>query len=174
MPFPKYLNEEVKVIISSYKRISPYQTFVNAKIGGHYVNSVLSTIEARKKGFDEALLLDMEGYIAEGPGENIFFIRDNVLYTPTEHSILPGITRDTVIKFAKDLGYEVVIRPINVYELEYFEEVFFTGTAAEITPIKQINDIKYSTKKSREIRVYYLKIVLGKVEKYLDWIDVLY
>ncbi len=170
--FPKYLGEEVvSVKISSYRRIHPNTFKVDAKIGGYYVNSVLATLEAKEFGFDEALLLDYEGNIAEGPGENIFFIKGDKLITPPAISILPGITRDSVIAFARDLGYEVEIRNVHVTELELFDEAFFTGTAAEITPIKRINRIEYSTKKSREIQNYYQKIVRGEIEKYLHWID---
>jgi branched-chain amino acid aminotransferase len=171
--FPKYLPDDIKVMISSYRRLNPAQTHIHAKIGGHYVNSILATIEAKKFGYDEALLLDMDGFVAEGPGENIFFIKDNTLYTPPDISILPGITRNCVIEFAKDLGYDVVIKPISVHELPHFEEAFFTGTAAEITPISKIEDISYSTKKSKEFQKYYSDIVRGRIEKYTHWIHII-
>jgi branched-chain amino acid aminotransferase len=172
--FPKYLGaESIKVKISSYGRISPLITEPRAKITGHYLNSVLATMEAKAMGYDEALLLDMDGNVAEGPGENIFFVKDNILVTPSSGSILEGITRDSVMKFASDLGLKVEVRNVSVHELECFDEAFFTGTAAEITPIRQINDITYSIDVSKKVQKYYLDIVRGKVKKYLDWIDVI-
>ncbi len=171
--FPSYLgNNAVRVKISSYRRIHPMISDPRAKLSGHYLNSVLATLEAREMGYDEAIMLDLEGNIAEGPGENIFFVKDNVLVTPSSDSILEGITRDSVIKLANDLGFEVQIRNVSVHELECFDEAFFTGTAAEITPIRQINNITYRVEASKEIQKYYMDIVRGKVEKYLNWIEI--
>ncbi len=169
--FPKYLEEEVRVKISSYRRMNHLFTNPEAKISGHYFNSVLATLEAKEFGYDEALMLDSEGNIAEGPGENIFFIKGETLITPPSGSILQGITRDTVLKFAKDLGFRTIIRNVSVHELECFDEAFFTGTAAEITPIKEINSIKYATSLSKKIQKYYQKIVRGEIEKYEKWIE---
>ncbi len=170
--FPKYLSHEsVRVKISSYKRISPLITQPRAKLTGNYLNSVLATMEARGMGYDEALLLDHYGNIAEGPGENIFFIKDDTLITPALENILEGITRDTVLSFAPELGMRVEIRNVSVHELECFDEAFFTGTAAEITPIREINGINYNVEISKKIQRHYLDIVRGKVKEYLDWID---
>ncbi len=169
--FPKYLGDDVRVKISSYHRMNRLITNPEAKICGHYFNSVLATIEAREFGYDEALMLDLDGNVAEGPGENIFFIKDDKLITPPTGSILAGITRDTVLKFAEELGYTAEVRTVSVHELPCFDEAFFTGTAAEITPIKEINNIQYSTTRAKEIQKYYQKVVRGEIEKYAGWID---
>lgn len=140
-PWGSYLGESlIKLKISSYMRIHPKSTDIQAKISGHYANSILASQEIFKKGFDEALLLDYEGNVAEGPGENIFMVKNSVLKTPTTNNVLKGITRDCVIKIAKDKGYKVEETKIAPEELKDADEAFLTGTAAEITPIGQVDD----------------------------------
>lgn len=136
----KYLgNDLLNVLVSSYQKQDPKVYPVDAKVTGHYANSILATTEARKKGFDEALLLDSNGYVAEGPGTNFFFEKDDVLYTPPADSILPGITRATIIDLARKLDYRVEEKFFTVAELEEADTAFFTGTAAEIIGIRSVN-----------------------------------
>lgn len=170
--WPKYLKEEVKVKVSKFIRLHPQSVVSSAKVCGYYVNSIFATFDVKKDGYDEALLLDHRGFVAEGPGENIFMVKNKTLYTPRLGSILPGITRDTVIKIAKDFGYKVREKDITLKELFSAEELFFTGTAAEITPIIQINQYKKKTGEvSSKIRNYYKDIVTGKVKKYYQWLS---
>ena len=140
-PFGKYLPPEgIRATIVSWRRVSNTMLPVMAKIGGIYVNSVLALVEARSKGFDEAILMDANGYIAEGSGENIFIVRKGKIYTPpTYASILEGITRDTIITLATDEGIPVEERPIAREEVYIADEVFLVGTAAEVTPVVEID-----------------------------------
>jgi branched-chain amino acid aminotransferase len=136
-----YLGEKLlRLKISSYRRISPRNFKVEAKVSGHYVNSILATQEAKDLGYDEALLLDNDGFVAEGPGANVFIEKDNVLYTPQLGSILPGITRATVLEICTELGIEVVERKITPEELLQADSVFLCGTAAEIVGVASIDD----------------------------------
>ncbi len=175
-PWPKYLaGDAIKVKIAEIKRINPESLKVEAKVTGHYINSILASIEAKEKGFDEALLLDLDGKVAEGPGENIFLIKDNKLITPSKGSILPGITRDSVIELAKDLGYEVEERKIRLQEIFGASELFFTGTAAEITAIRQVDDKIIGDGKigkvTEKLKKEFLKVVHGENEKYEKWLS---
>src|SRR5690606_36468559 len=113
-----------------------------AKANGHYINSMLALNEALTGGADEALLLDPEGYVAEGSAENIFVVRNNVIYTPELTSCLNGITRNTIFTLAKELGYDVIEKRITRDEVYIADEVFFTGTAAEVTPVRELDDRK--------------------------------
>ncbi|MEK6823113.1 MAG: branched-chain amino acid transaminase, partial [Nanoarchaeota archaeon] len=135
-PWPAFLGDKpIKVKTSSFIRIHPKSTHADAKITGHYINSLLAAQEAHAEGYDEALLLDWEGFVAEGPGENVFAVKDGVLYTPPLGAILPGITRDSVITIARDLGIEVRQMTLTPQDLRNAEELFFTGTAVEVAPI---------------------------------------
>lgn len=170
-PFNYLEKETIKVKISSFKRINNKTTNVFAKIGGNYINSIFAHIEALEMGFDEALLLDENNYIAEGSGENVFFIKENTIYTPLINNILPGITRDSVIKIAKDLGFKVIEKNIDVSELKYYEEAFFTGTAAEIKKIGVIDEIVFEQfEKTQLIKEKFDLIKRGKDKKYLNWL----
>jgi branched chain amino acid aminotransferase apoenzyme (EC 2.6.1.42) len=179
-PFGKYLPPQgIRAAVVSWRRVHNTMLPVMAKIGGIYVNSVLALAEARSKGFDEALLMDASGYIVEGSGENIFIVRNGKLYTPPSHaSILEGITRDTVIKLAVDSGMSVEERPITREEVYTADEVFLTGTAAEITPVVEVDGRPIGdgapgpvTKKLAEL---YVKVVRGEVERYLKWVTPVY
>lgn len=133
-------NDYVDVKISSYKRIHPDSTIIEAKLCGHYVNSILAALELEGTPYHEALLLDSDGFIAEGVGENFFMVKNGIIYTPKLGAILPGITRDTIIQLAKQLNLELLeanITPTKVYTAD---EAFFTGTAVEVTAIRSIND----------------------------------
>ena len=143
-PWGAYLGEEgmkkgIRCKISSFTRHHPNITMIKAKANGNYMNSIMANTEARQGGFDEAILLDAAGYVAEGSGENIFIVRNGVLYTPALDVALDGITRRTVISIAKDMGVEVQEKRITRDELYIADEAFFTGTAAEVTPIREID-----------------------------------
>ncbi len=174
----KYLPQSVKVKISSYRRISEKSTVPDAKISGHYVNSILAGAEVVKEGYDEALLLDHNDAIAEGPGENIFFIKNGKIYTPKIGKILGGITRASIIDLSKSLDYEVIEKEIFPNELGDFEGAFFTGTAAEVTPIAEITDLnnkKYLFNANNDvvndIKENFFKIIDGDSEFTKKWFE---
>jgi branched-chain amino acid aminotransferase len=152
-----YLGEEaiekgVDMRIASWRRIAPNTIPSSAKAGGNYLNSSLIKMEAVLDGYSEGIALDMNGYVAEGSGENIFLVRDEIIYTPmTAQSLLPGITRGAVIKLAKSLGYEVRETLISRESLYIADEVFATGTAAEITPVRSIDKYKIGTGERGEV-----------------------
>ncbi len=172
----KYLGKNLKVKVSKFIRIHPQSTVVEAKICGHYVNSILASIEAKKEGFDEALLLDYKGFVAEGPGENIFLVKNKKILTPKKGSILPGITRDTIITIAKQkLNLKVEEKEITLKELKNADELFFAGTAVEVSPIVQVDKTIISDGKegeiTKKIRELYQRIVSGKEPRYLKWLE---
>ena len=154
------------VMISSYSRPNPSGFKVAAKITGHYVNSILACQEAKDKGFDEALLLDVEGFVAEGPGANVFFELDGRLITPQLGSILPGITRATIIEICNDLDIEVEERKILPSEIMGIDSAFFCGTAAEVIGLQSIDRVpfrkEWDDSKGFLIQQAYKKLVLGK------------
>lgn len=170
-----YLGEEmIKVKTSSFVRIHPESTETQAKLCGHYVNSILASLEAHDAGYHEALLLDHKGFVAEGPGENIFGVKDGKLMTPESGNILIGITRDSIFKIAKDNNIEIVETKMKPEDLKNADEVFFTGTAAEVTPIHQIDDsvigngeIGPVTEKLKDI---YTKAIHGALNQYTNWL----
>jgi len=139
--WPALLGEKLlKLKTSSYRRISPASFKVEAKVSGHYVNSILASQEARDLGYDEALLLDINGYAAEGPGSNLFIEKDRVLYTPQLGSILPGITRATIIELAHELGIEIIEKQLTLQEVYNANSAFYCGTAAEVVGIGSLDD----------------------------------
>ena len=175
-PWGAYLNKEiVSVKISKYIRPHPKSTVTDAKICGSYANSILASLEIKKAGFDEALLLDYQGHVAEGPGENIFIVKDGKLFTPKLGAILGGITRDSIMQIAKDLKIEVEEKNITVEELKLADEAFFTGTAAEICAIGKIDDTTINHEKigatTKKIREAYDKVIHGKSKKYSKWLS---
>ncbi len=140
--WPPYLgSENQKVMVSSYERPNPKSVPIDAKINGLYVNNILATNEAKKKGFHEAIMLDEEGNIAQGSGQNFFYVKDDMLITPPLGYIYPGITRATIIEFAMELGYPVIEKLFKPNELKEADTAFFTGTATEIASIASVNDI---------------------------------
>jgi len=176
-----YLGEDgkrdgVRAKISSWRRISPETLIPYAKAGGQYLNSILAKVEAHKAGYDEALLLDHVGNVCEGTGENIFVVRDGVISTPPmTSSILEGISRDSIIKIAADMGHEVVVREIAADELAIADEVFLTGTAAEMVPVREIDDRPVGTGKpgpiTKALLAVYEDALHGRDERYRDWLD---
>ncbi|MDD4901589.1 MAG: branched-chain amino acid transaminase [Patescibacteria group bacterium] len=173
-PWEKYLNHDrIRVHVSKFIRLHPDTAVMTAKITGYYFNSILASLDAHAHRADEAVLLDANGCIAEGPGENIFFVKGKTLVTPKPGMILAGITRDSIIKIAKDSGLKVVERNIKPGELGRFDEAFLTGTAAEITNISQIDRVIYSRKPkvSRELAKAFSEAIHGKIKKYRPWLD---
>lgn len=178
-----YLGEEaaegVRCTFSPWRRIDPSTLPVTAKAVGHYLNSILASLDAKERGFGEAILLDTKGYVAEGPGENIFLVKDGILYTPeAASSILPGITRASVIELARDMGYEVVEKRITKEELLSADELFFTGTAAEIAPIREIDGVIIGEGKKGEvtsvIQSKFFDVLNAREEKYMKWLEPVY
>lgn len=179
-PFGELFNRNgIKVGISSWRRIHDISTPPLAKMGGNYLNSILATQESKRNGYDEAILLDHLGNISEAPGENIFIIRNGKLLTPPpSSSALEGITKDSVVKIAEDLGYKIVEREIPRTEIYFADEVFLTGTAAEISPVISIDGKKVGDGKvgkiTENIRKVYSDITMGKNKKYSEWITPVY
>lgn len=136
-------DKQLRITISSYCRPHPRSTKIEAKVTGHYINSILATTEAKDKGYDEALLLDSEGYLAEGSGANLFFEKKGVLFTPKKGNILPGITRETIFKLCEKLDIKVEEGLYTTEELANADNAFFCGTAAEIIGIESVDDKKF-------------------------------
>jgi branched-chain amino acid aminotransferase len=179
-PWGAYLGEEgkqhgIRAKVSSWRRISPDSLIPHAKASGQYLNSILAKTETAKAGYDEAILLDARGFVCEGSGENIFVVRDGKLITPPHTaSILDGVTRRSVIQIATDLGYEVVERDIARAELYLAEEVFLTGTAAELVPVREIDDhlLGDPGEITRVIQAKFEDAICGRAEEYHEWLDV--
>jgi branched-chain amino acid aminotransferase len=143
----KYLGDKLlNVMLSSFQRPNPKSCFVEAKVVGHYTNSILATTEAKSKGFDEALLTDMNGFIAEGPGANFFIEKNGKLVTPPLGNILAGITRQTVFEIAKELHFEIEERLFTLEEIHTADSAFFCGTAAEVIGIASVNEYQFPLK----------------------------
>ena len=176
-----YLGEEgmangVDVGVSSWRKPAPDTFPTLAKCGANYMNSQLAKLEAIDHGYEEAIMLDYEGHVSEGSGENIFIIEDGVLYTPSmDSSNLKGITRESIKQLANDLGYEVVEERISRERLYFADEVFFSGTAAEVTPIRSIDHKIIGAGKrgpiSEELQKTFFDIVEGKKEDKFGWLD---
>ncbi|MBU1035899.1 branched-chain amino acid transaminase [bacterium] len=175
-----YLGEEaivngIKTKISSYARSYINSTSQKAKICANYINSIFAKMEAIEAGVDEAILLDTQGYVTEGSGENLFWVRDGVIYTTPTATVLEGITRDAVIKIAQDMGYQVQEKYTCRDELYISDELFFTGTAAEVTPIREIDNYQIGEGKrgpiTENIQKKFFAITKGEEEKYLSWLD---
>jgi branched-chain amino acid aminotransferase len=177
--WPSYMSPEakelgIKVRTSSYTRHHVNITMCKAKANGNYINSMLALNEAISGGAEEALLLDNEGYVAEGSGENIFIVRDGVLHTPELTSCLEGITRATIIDFARDLGLQVKERRITRDEVYVAEEAFFTGTAAEVLPIRELDGRQIGEGKrgpiTEKLQSMYFDAVKGKLAAHQEWL----
>jgi len=179
MNWGRYLGREAfdkgaRVKISSYTRHHPNISMTKAKICGQYVNSVLAKVEAKKMGFDEALLLDPEGYVSEASGENIFVVKGNQITTPSVESVLSGITRDTVVHILKDMNLECRERRLSRDELYAADEIFFCGTAAEVNPVTEIDMRAIGSGKpgeiTKEVSKRFFDIVHGRNSRYEYWI----
>jgi len=179
-PWGAYLGEEgmkrgIRVKISSYTRHHVNITMTQAKAVSNYTNSILANREATDDGYDEAILLDASGFVSEGAGENIFVVKDGVVYTPDlSAGALNGITRNTVLHICKDLGLELIQKRITRDEMYISDEVFFTGTAAEVTPIREIDRIEIGSGSrgpiTEKIQSAFFDIVNGRNPKYAHWL----
>ena len=179
-PWGAYLGEEgmekgIRVKTSSYSRHHVNVNMARAKFAGTYANSILANMEATDDGYDEALLLDVDGFVAEGAGENLFVIKDGVIYEPEIASALMGITRNTVITLANELGYQVIAKRLTRDDVYIADEAFFTGTAAEVTPIREL-DRRVIGCGSRgpittRIQSLFFDVVNGRVPAHADWLS---
>jgi branched-chain amino acid aminotransferase len=178
-PWGAYLGEEgkkkgVRAKVSSWRRISPAGLIPHAKASGQYLNSILAKTESANAGYDEAILLDERGFVCEGSGENIYLVREGEIVTPGHtSSILDGINRKSVIQIARDLGYTVVERDVARAELYLAEEVFLTGTAAELVPVREIDDHDLGEPReiTRVIQGKFDDALNGRLEEYREWLD---
>ena len=172
------LENGVRVSVTSWKKFQSQMFPVMAKATGQYLNSMLAVMDAKDRGYDEALLLNENGDIAEGSGENIFLVKNGVLYTnPINASILAGITRDSIIQIASDMGIEVNIQAMTVGQMILADEAFFTGTAVEVTPIRMIDNRSIGNGDwpiMRKLQEAYFDIVKGKDSKYRKWLTPVY
>ncbi len=170
---PEALAKGIRVKTSSYARHHVNVTMARAKMSGTYPNSVLATLEATQHGYDEGLLLDVEGYVAEGAGENIFIVKDGTIYEPELTSALTGITRSTVIELAGGLGYQVRAKRLTRDDIYIADECFFTGTAAEVTPIRELDGRTIGAGKAgpvtKRLQKAFFDVVTGKDRKHKHW-----
>jgi branched-chain amino acid aminotransferase len=179
-PWGAYLGEEakrkgVRAKVSSWRRISPDSLIPHAKASGQYLNSVLAKTESANAGYDEAILLDQQGVVCEGSGENILVVREGKIVTPHHTaSILDGISRRSVVQIARDLGYTVVERDLTRSELYLAEEAFLVGTAAELVPIREIDDhdLGEPGEITRVVQAKYEDALHGRAQEYLEWLDI--
>ena len=179
-PFGDLFNKNgISAGVVSWRKFSDASTPTQAKMGGNYLNSIIATQEAKRNGVDEAILLDHSGNVSEAPGENIFIVRDGQLLTPSlASSALEGITRDAIIKIAKDLDIEVIEREISRSELGMSQEIFLTGTAAEITPITVMDGKKIGNGRlgiiTQKMMEEYNDVVMNKNDNYSHWVTAVY
>ena len=178
-PWGAYLGEEglangIRVKTSSYARHHVNVSMCRAKYSGTYANSILANMEATEHGYDEALLLDVDGFVAEGAGENLFVVKDGQIYEPEIASALVGITRATVIQLAKELGYEVKAKRLTRDDLYIADEAFFSGTAAEVTPIREVDGRQIGAGRrgplTEKIQSLFFDVVNGRVPAHQDWL----
>jgi len=178
-PWGAYLGEEglekgIRVKTASFARHHVNVTMPRAKVATTYANSILANLEATQDGYDEALLLDTMGFVAEGAGENLFVVKNGVIYEPQITSGLCGITRETVMKLAGDLGYQVVSKPITRDDIYIADEAFFTGTAAEVTPIRELDNRVIGEGKrgpvTTRLQARFFDLVNGRLPEYADWL----
>ena len=169
------LEKGIRIRTSSFTRHHVNITMCKAKANGNYMNSMLALKEALDCGYDEAMLLDNEGYVAEGSGENIFLVRDGIIYTPDLTSALDGITRTTIIQLAREAGLEIREKRITRDEVYVADEAFFTGTAAEVTPIREVDNRPIGNGKrgpiTEMLQTKYFDIVHGRLPEYDHWLD---
>jgi branched-chain amino acid aminotransferase len=178
-PWGAYLGDEglrngIRAKVSSFTRHHVNVMMTKSKTSGNYINSVLAKHEVKKAGYDEAIMLDGEGYVSEASGENIFIVRDRKLKTTPLTSILPGITRDSIIVLARDKGYELVEERFTRDELYVADEAFFTGTAAELTPIREVDDRQIGNGRrgpvTGDLQTTFFDIIKGKNSRYEKWL----
>ncbi|HWU98183.1 MAG TPA: branched-chain amino acid transaminase [Oxalicibacterium sp.] len=170
------LNKGIRVKTSSFTRHHVNVSMVRAKASGYYINSILANQEALADGYDEALLLDTDGYVSEGSGENVFIVKNGKIYTPDLASCLDGITRDAVVTIAQDLGFEVIQKRITRDEVYCCDEAFFTGTAAEVTPIRELDNRQIGDGKrgpiTAKLQSLFFDAVAGRAPQYSHWLTI--
>jgi len=178
-PWGAYLGEDglargIRVKTSSFTRHHVNVSMVRAKASGYYINSILANQEVTAEGYDEALLLDTDGYVSEGAGENVFIVKNGKIYTPDLASCLDGITRDSVLTMARDLGIDVIEKRITRDEMYCADEAFFTGTAAEVTPIRELDNRQIGSGSrgpvTEKLQSLFFDVVGGKAAKYKHWL----
>ncbi len=164
----------IKVKVTDFPKRCDKSMIHKAKATGNYLYSMLALKDALNSGFDEALILDIDNNVNEGSGENFFMIIDDTFYTPKDGTVLNGITRQTIMEIASDLNYKVEEKDISVEDVKFCDEAFFTGTAAEVTPIIQVDDKKINNGKpgkiTKQIQTIYFDLIRGKIEKYNNWL----
>ena len=174
-----YLGEEnlqqgIRIKTSSFSRHHVNVSMCRAKANGNYMNSMLALQEALHDGYDEAMLLDVDGFVAEGSGENIFLVRNGTIYTPDLTSALDGITRNTIVVLARELGYDIIEKRITRDEVYIADEAFFTGTAAEVTPIREVDNRQIGNGSrgpvTKKLQSLYFDVVHGRSEAHRDWL----
>ncbi len=178
-PWGTYLGAEalekgIRAKVSTWRRVGPNTIPHAAKATGVYLNSMLAVLEASRAGYEEAILLTEDGYVGDGSGENLFMVKNGVIYTPDlSASILPGITRDSVMHIARDLGYEIVSKPLIRTDLYVADELFMTGTAAEVTPIRSVDDHEIGDPGpiTKAIQETYLATVTGRDPRFSHWLE---
>ncbi len=168
------LEKGIRIRTSSYTRHHVNITMCKAKANGNYMNSTLALQEALRDGYDEALLLDVDGFVAEGSGENVFIVRNGIIFTPDLTSALEGITRETIVTLAEEFGYEIREKRITRDEVYVADEAFFTGTAAEVTPIRELDGRTIGTGVrgpiTEKLQSKYFDLVHGRVAEHMDWL----
>ena len=178
-PWGAYLGEDglargIRVKTSSFTRHHVNVSMVRAKASGYYINSILANQEVTADGYDEALLLDTDGYVSEGAGENVFIVKNGKIYTPDLASCLDGITRDSVLTMARDLGIEIIEKRITRDEMYCADEAFFTGTAAEVTPIRELDNREIGIGSrgpiTEKLQSLFFDVVAGKAPQYNHWL----
>ncbi len=178
-PWGAYLGEEgmekgIRIKTSSFVRHHVNVTMPRAKLSSTYANSILANLEATQDGYDEALLLDTQGFVAEGAGENLFVVKDGIIYEPELASALTGITRDSVLRIARELGFEIQTRRLTRDDIYIADEAFFTGTAAEVTPIRELDNRKIGEGRrgpiTAKIQARFFDVVNGRVPEYDAWL----
>ena len=179
-PWGAYLGAEalekgIRIKTSSFARMHVNTLMSKAKAAGNYVNSILAKIEAKEDGYDEAVMLDTNGFVSEATGENIFIVRDGIVKTTPWTSILGGITRDSIMKVARDLGYTVEEQQFTRDELYIADEAFFTGTAAELTPIREVDNrvigAGHAGPVTKHLQKEFFRVVKGENPAYADWLS---
>ena len=174
-----YLGEDglkngIRAKVSSYARSHGNSHMLKGKVNGMYVNNILAKREAMDAGYEEAIMLDTNGTVVEASGENIFVVRDGVIYTPSVHNVLAGITRDTSLTILKDMGHDVVERTIARDELYVADEIFMTGTAAEVTPVREVDDRQVGSGRpgpiTAALQSSYFDVVKGASDRYAHWL----
>ncbi len=178
-PWGAYLGEEgqrngIRCKVASWRRMSTDSFIPEAKASGQYLNSILAKVESAKAGYDEAIMLDQHGNVSEGSGENIFMVRDGRIFTPPAHAaVLDGITARSVRQIADDLGFHVTERHISRGELYQADELFLTGTAAEVVPVRELDDHKLGEpgEITRALQSRFFEAIKGERDEYLEWLD---